>query len=52
MTNIDTYIDILSMLKGYFKAKSPIIDIHMDKVSMMKMCTWTSTMTKRPSLNY
>lgn len=49
MFNIAIHIDIMSMLKGYLKAKSSIMDTHMDKVSMMKMNTWTFTRTKCPS---
>lgn len=50
MPNIDIHIDIVSMLKGYLKANSSIMDTHMDKVSMMKMDSWTLTWTECPSL--
>ena len=36
MPNMDIYIDIVSVMKGYFTLNLFNMDIHMDIVSMMK----------------
>jgi len=47
--NIALNIDNMSMLRAEFTINPSIIDTHMDKVSMMKIYTWTYSGTKCPS---